>query len=229
MAKGRTTPIIHLLGPTGSGKTTLCRLFLDAFEGKSVLAIDASDDLWLTLSYGVSSPATLGQVLSKFDEKPLGHEAIDWALQDLPVHVASESEADILPLGQLPDTYSPAQIDFLHYGLPRLFAQYDVVVWDGPIGFSESVFKLSQVNHLVVVRPEDEDYCRKVIWPHIWLLLSKAQPSDGVPGFARDKIQQGDWRFLGKLPPVSPEKRVTELPDYFQECFHKLDLPFEIH
>lgn len=231
MGTVKKTPVIQLIGPPGSGKTTLCRLFLDAFKDKSVLAVDASEDGYLTLSYGVPSSVTMGVLLQQIEISPLSHEAMDWALQDLPVAVPTESEAEILQWGVHADgkILSDTQKELLVYGLPRLFDTYDLVIWDGPLGVAESALKNTELKPLIVITPENEAYCQTVNQSNAMVLLSKAQAVDILPPTAASQVQRGNWRFLGKLPPVSPpEKRIKELPQYVQDCFHRLDLPFEL-
>lgn len=223
------TPIIHLVGPLHSGKTTLCRLFLDMFTEKSVLAVDASEDNYLTLSYGLYAPVTVGRLLQQIGTGAITREAIDWTLQDLPIEIPTESEAEILVWGQLPRPLSQSQQEFLAYGLPRLFQAYDIVLWDGPLEMVETLMTSIETKHLIVITPADEAYCQTVPWEQAMILLSKADASDGLPPTAAQQVQRGNWTFLGKLPPLSPpEKRIKELPQYFQDCFHKLDLPFTL-
>ncbi len=229
MTNPKSTPIIHLVGPEGGGKTTLCRLFLDAFTDKSVLAIDAAPDGFLTLSYGIQSPVGLGTLLSQMETVPLNRESVDWALQDIPISVPTESDTEILPLGNLPKTLSPSQQDLLAYGLPRLFRTYDVVIWDGPFGVLAPMLDRADIRPLLVITPKDEQYCQESGFERAMILLSKAETSDELPPTAVQQIQRGNWKLLGKLPPLSPpEKRVKELPQYFQDCYNKLDLPFEL-
>ena len=227
MAEAKPTPIIHLIGPAGGGKTTLCRMFLDAFADKSVLAVDASTDAYLTLSYGIESAITVADLARQMGTSPLTRESIDWALQDLPVAIPTESEAEILTWGQFPETLSDRHQDLLRYGLPRLLGTFDVVIWDGDI--PEALFPASEILHLIVITPTDEPYCQQLDLKRALVLLSKAQSHDAPPPTAAERIHQGDWTFLGRLPPLSPpEKRIRELPHYFQECFHRLNLPFAL-
>lgn len=227
--KNTATPIIQLIGPQGSGKTTLCRLFLDAFAGKSVLAIDASTDHYLALSYGIPAPVTIADLIAQINTHTFSRESIDWALQDLPVAIPSESEAELLAWGEIPKTLTPVQHELLAYGLPRLFGNYDIVIWDGPMGNAKQLFQSADIKPLLVITPADEVFCQQVKADNVMVLLSKAQAIDILPPTAAYQIQKGNWKFLGKLPPLSPpEKRIRELPQYFQECFHRLDLPFEL-
>ncbi len=228
----KQTPILQLMGPPGGGKTTLARLFLDAFQERSVLAVDASEDSFLSLSYGVVPTATMTTVLEQIDQGRLNRETLDWALQDLPVAVPSESESDILVWPQPANRLSTEQEALLSYGLPRLFRTYDVIIWEGTMpSMVQSWFNSEDIRPLLVITPQDEAFCQSIqvdhAVDHAMVLLSKAQAIDILPATAAFEIQRGNWRFLGKLPPLaSPEKRVRELPQYFQECFQKLDLPF---
>jgi uridine kinase len=229
MGNTKITPIIHLMGPEGSGKTTLCRLLLEAFTDKTVLAVDTSPDDFLSLSCGIHSPMTVATLLQQIHSTPMTHEALDWALQDLPITVASESDAEILPWGAMPESLSDVQQDLLSYGLPRLFQTYDIVIWEGNFGIIEPLLKGSSVQPLIVITPEDENYCQSLSIESGMVLLSKAQAIDLLPATAAFQVYKGNWKFVGKLPPLSPsEKRIKELPHYFQDCFHKLDLPFEL-
>jgi hypothetical protein len=229
MGDTSSTPIIHVVGPPGSGKTTLCRMFLDAFAGKSVLTVDASKDLFLTLSYGIQSPMTVGGLVSQLNTLPLNREAMDWALQDLPVGIPTESEAEILAWGDVPRELTPVARELLEYGLPRLFKNYDIVLWEGPLNPAKSLLGNAEIKPLIVITPSDEAFCQEAGEENAMVLLSKAQAIDILPPTAAFHIQKGNWKFIGKLPPLSPpEKRIKELPQYFQECFHKLDLPFEL-
>src|SRR5271156_3328952 len=111
MGNTKITPIIHLMGPSGSGKTTLCRLLLEAFTDKTVLAIDTSPDDFLSLSCGIHSPMTVAALLQQIHSTPMTHEALDWALQDLPIPVASASETEILTWGPMPESLFERQQD----------------------------------------------------------------------------------------------------------------------
>lgn len=227
------TPIIHIIGPAGSGKTTLCRLFLDAFYDKSILVIDATEDGFLSLSYGISSPMTVSMLLQQAEASPSwNRESTDWALQDLPVAISTQAgsaEAEILSWGAMAMELTATQKNLLAYGLPRLFATYDLVIWDGPLGNVADILTPQDIQTLIVITPHDEMYCQQVEAESAMVLLSKAQAIDMLPPSAAYQIQKGNWKFLGKLPPLnSPERRVKELPQYFQDCFQKLDLPFEL-
>jgi hypothetical protein len=222
-------PIIHIIGPQGSGKTTLCRQFLDSFPDKSVLAVDASDDDYLALSYGIHSPVTVQHLLQQVAASPMTREAMDWTLQDLPEAVPSESESEILTWGHLNTPLSELQRELLTYGLPRLFKTYDVILWDGPMGVAGPILSFADIKELIVITPDDEEYCQTLHVEDAMVVLSKAQAIDILPPTAAYQIQRGNWKFIGKLPPLNPpEKRIKELPQYFQDCFHKLDLPFEL-
>lgn len=198
-----------------------------------MLAVDASEDASLALSCGNRLLATVKTLVEQANSLPLSREAIDWALHDLlstaPVERA-DGEADLLVWGQLSQELTPAERDVLEYGLPRLIRTYDVVLWDGPLGVAETILERADIRHLIVITPEDESYCQQQVEiDGAMVLLSKAQAVDVLPPTAASQIQKGKWRFLGKLPPLSPpEKRIKELPQYFQDCFHKLDLPFEL-
>lgn len=221
--------LIHLEGPPGSGKTTLCRLLLNALSERAVLAVDASSDGYLALSYGLQSPFTLEQLLARLENSPTSRESMDWVLQDLPIAVAAESDADILQLGRQPQALSPLVSDLLAYGLPRLISNYEIVIWDGPLGIYAPFLKGIDIRSLVVITPQDDAACREMPPHNAMLLLSKAQPSDALPPEASRRIQAGEWKFVGKLPPLtSAEQRARELPRYFQDCYHKLDLPFTL-
>ncbi len=229
MTERSATPIIHLTGPKGSGKTTLCRLFLDAFPDKSVLAVDASEDQFLTLSYGITSPITVGQLIEQIHSHPISREAMDWALQDLPIPIPSEADAEILVWDNIVREVPLEQMNLLQYALPRLLKTYDLVIWEGPLGTASAILNPADIQSLVVITPQDESFCQQLPDTPAMVLLSKAEAVDILPPTAAYQIQRGNWKFLGKLPSLSPpEKRIKELPQNFQDCFNKLDLPFEL-
>ncbi len=229
MSPGKYTTLLHLVGPVGSGKSTLCRLFLDSFSDKSVLVVDASSDQLLLLSYGLQASVTVATLMQQMSMGPMTREAVDWALQDLPVSIAAEADAELLAWGDVPVSLSDVQLELMNYALPRLFREYDVVIWDGPLGLVEQIYPKSEISTLLVITPKDEAFCQEVRETNAMVLLSKAEASDILPPTAVMNIQSGNWKFLGKLPPLSPpERRIRELPQYFQDCLHKLDLPFEL-
>lgn len=229
MAEKSLPPLILLTGPAGSGKSTLCRLFLNRLEEASVLVIDPSPDAYLALCYGVASPITLEALLKEIDGQPATREGIDWALQDLPVAIGSNAEAEVLVLGKVPETLNQNQETLMNYGLPRLFAQYDLILMDGKCPAFERLIPPSIIRPFLVITPDDDVYCQQASDDKAVFVLSKAEASDDLPPTAKERIAMAQWKFLGKLPPVHPpEKRVRELPEHFDECLNKLDLPLEL-
>lgn len=245
-SKSNPVVILHILGGTRAGKSTFCRLFFESLVDTSILAVDPSLDQFMALSYGVSPPRTLADCLDQLEGLSLTsgahQESIDWLLQDLLTPIDAETETDILSLGALRQAFTPQQKAALDYGMPRLFRQYDLVIWDGPLGVPEPAFQ-SLLGHwgryctIELITPEAPETFEAMAAAHAqvedpealnrYVVFSKAEASAALPPSWAQAIKSDDGVFLGKVPPVEVTTQgVSSLAGFMKECLYKLNLPF---
>jgi hypothetical protein len=239
-------PVIELLGPEDSGKSTFARLFIEAFQPQaSILVVDPSPNQSLATHYGLEAPLpTLTEALSALRHRHPSPEELDWHFQELliPLPIQYEGDRDILFLGALPEYgLFQAETDMLTYALPRLLQQADCVIHDGPLGVLKPFLGDFETSDVLVIRPfeNDNSYCQDIL-PlcenrSVNVILSQATANDSLPSVAEALVKEGTWRFLGKVPPLpeigpeagpeTGEPSVEQLPASFRDCFARLDLP----
>jgi cellulose biosynthesis protein BcsQ len=235
--------VLEVVGPPGSGKTTLCSVLLqliaDRMTGShGVLALDVSPDQGLTRSLTLESPDdTLAALTQRFAEKPSKTgEAIDWSFQDL--IIPAEESVDVLPVGPLPRTLTPSLQKMLGYGFSRLAESYDLVLLDGEHPFFRGHLPADIYQVLVVMTPDhwDPAYLQELPGrartPAV--VMNQCQERllstriGGELGAALDEALDAERiRLIGKLPQYPNNERLHQnLPAVFQDCLLRLDLPF---
>ena len=228
-------PILELLGPEDSGKSTLARLFLESFSPEAnILVLDPSPNQSIAEAYQLEKPMpSLTEAISALRHRHPSTAEMDWHLQELliPLPINNEGDRDVLFIGSIPEYgLFQAESDLLTHGLPRLLQHVDLIIHDGPLGALEAFLKPFEVFDLIVIRPDDEAFCSALTSNSASIILSQAEPSDTPPESAQARINAGQWRLMGKVPrlPESSKDPNIQLPASFKDCFSRLDLPFAL-
>jgi energy-coupling factor transporter ATP-binding protein EcfA2 len=225
MTTSSATELLQLIGPTGTGKTTLTRLLLEAIPQATVLAIDASPDMGLTRLLKDNPPQTLADVLDKVPSQPSRNlETIDWVFHDLPVPV--QDDLDLVTLGDLSVELPVLLGDSLRYGLQRLVNDYQYVIIDGYHAGLSALLPAGQLQTLVVVTPQYPAlpaYLPKSPTPAV--ILNRFQPEALQSASLDYALAQGDVTLIGKLPDLdaSGDDLESQLQPLFRNCLLRLD------
>jgi len=234
------TAYLELVGPAGSGKTTLTELATRQLPGFSILLIDASPNQHLTPKltrhHLVDPPLhTLQSVLSTLlapngngTPLPPKNEAIDWAFHDLSVTLGEE--IDLIAAGpdlsgDLPEAAQKA----LTYGLGRLAAEYDLVLVDGYHPAIHAVWPAEALQLIVVSLPDITD---SPMPTGLSLVKTPGLIVNRFPGGALSPVlewlvQEHSLLMIGKLPHYKENEREDALPEAFKNCLLRLDIPLQ--
>lgn len=227
-------PILELLGPEDSGKSTVARLFLESFSPEAnIIVLDPSPNQSIAEAYQLEKLPCLTEALSTLRHRHPSTAEVDWHLQELliPLPINTTGDRDVLFIGNIPDYgLFQAESDLLTHGLPRLLQHADLIIHDGPLGPLEAFLKTFEVFDLIVIRPDDEAFCAGLTSNSASIILSQAAPHETPPESAQARINAGQWRLMGKIPrlPESTQGDTTALPASFRDCFSRLDLPFAL-
>jgi molybdopterin-guanine dinucleotide biosynthesis protein len=230
--------ILEIIGPKGTGKTTLASLVGQEFSGQelsgqNILLIDASPNLGLTTQLAIQpGQTTLSQLARTLagQDAPQNTEALDWSFHDLILHV--RGELDLVILGSLPTELPQAVEKQLAYGLGRLLEHYDYVVIDGFHERFRQWLPEELLRTLIVLTPDNE-LKDTINWDAID--PSKTQPviinrtgSGKLPEALETLIEDRNLNLVGKLPEyTTQEDRIRELPAAFHNCVLRLNLPLK--
>jgi hypothetical protein len=228
--------ILQLLGQPDSGQTTLAKLFVEApvCESTPVLVVENTQLAILAKYYGVNETddALLG-LLEKGFSQQVTQDTRDWLLDECVVDLFPQHPdkvRDLLWIGELEqlEQLSSKAKDWLSYTLPRLFSQYSLLVVDGNEVDLEAFWpNEASIRTLLIIKP-GLPICQS--WLELEeadILLSQALPEDGLPQTIKDKVQSGQWRFVGRIPPKETEDLDT-LYGAFKDCFMRLNLPISL-
>lgn len=246
MIKTVYPPIFELLGPEDSGKSTVAELFLEALPADChvmLISADAQSDLAKQL--GLEPSLTLANVLEQAKETPLkldSPEIMDWLMTELVLDVSlslDKLNQELLCLGPLPTQLSQNEQALLDFALPRVFQHAQLIIADGNIDILKPSLKNFDIKPLLVIRPEDEEYCSVYNQTHfnapnstittIQCILSKASGEDMPPKSVLAQIQAGNWTLLGKIPRLpSPGEYSDPVQTAFHDCLRRLDLSWQV-
>lgn len=236
--ENETITVLQLAGQADSGLTTLARLFIEApiDESLPILIIENTPDNKLAPFYRLEAEESLAHLLEKGLSNQLTTDTRDWLIDECVVNVCPENPhkiRDLLLMGQTQlDQLSPKSQEWLGYTLPRLLTQYPLIVIDGQFSDLKPYLpKNALLRTLLLLKPQESP--DEIIEPEFLnlsdadIILSQANPEDALNEVAKEKIQQGQWRFIGRIPKQGPED-LDVLYQAFKDCFLRLNLPIAL-
>lgn len=220
--------IIELIGSPNAGKTTLAIVLGEELGTVNVLYIDATPDQRLTEILAFDPPEiTLSQLVKQAQTE--NREAIDWAFHDLTVAVSDE--ADLLTVGNLPETLNPADEERLRYGLSRLVIAYDYVIIDGFHPLLHRWLPEENVHTLLVLTTADWSTWQLPNAPDASIVRTPSvilnqYGGEPFPAALDAMLLDGQATLIGKLPRyATADECIRKLPDDFKNCLLRMNIP----
>lgn len=223
--------IIELMGPFGSGKTTLASLFAEEWGHAHMLFVDASGDQRLTQMLSPQPPSlSVAQLLNQHQEAlSSNRESVDWAFHDLTVGIGEEM--DLMTVGALPESIPAPALEILRYGLTRLLDTYTYVVVDGLQPVIHQCLNETYLHSVLILTPENAQNWQKESMSsvHTLPLILNQFGDEPLPSALDQALRAGDLQLVGKLPRyASSEARIRQLGDDFHNVLLRLNIPFNL-